>query len=338
MQTLLTAQPMDRLLFRKQGSRVRWLTWLADAICVVPLQLAWGLRILLTPTLAMLGTAMVVGNAESAVDIVLNSVAVGFIFELDDVMYTMLLGSRARHRYANAPPEKGTCLAVPGSPLVAEWYSWLLVAGDFGIAMVCYVKYAFAFTWEEGFHMYGLWQFATGVWLRAGVLAAANIHLAYRARAHKVTAYARRLSGSWGAQTWNSKRGEGEETATPTRWRTLAQQALKLSFEFGRVVISAGIVLAVSAVITKVFYQYAYKRLGYSVGCVAYGSELDICLQSFTKSSACSNGVLNWTAPGNDILTMDYSYEDEFWSMQDFGPVRLGCLPKLREADAAAGV
>ena len=88
MQTLIAPQPVDRLLFRKGTSRVGKTRWMQDALLVIPLQLAWALRCFLLPVCAAMGTSFALGSADSAVDIVLNSVAVGFLFELDDVMYT----------------------------------------------------------------------------------------------------------------------------------------------------------------------------------------------------------------------------------------------------------
>ena len=70
LQTLLAAQPMDRLFYRKNGSQVRWWAWIGNVLCVVPLQIAWGLRMMFNPTLAVLGTSMVMGSCESAIDIV----------------------------------------------------------------------------------------------------------------------------------------------------------------------------------------------------------------------------------------------------------------------------
>ena len=370
LQTLLAPQPMDRLFYRKNGSRVRWWTWLGNFICVMPLQIAWGLRMMFTPTMAVLGTSLALSSCESAIDIVstkaslfrarahrvthpdppqhsalftlsrehwvcfqvLNSVAIGFIFELDDMMYAMMLGRNARHQYSNTPPVAGTCLAVPGSPRVAEWYSWLLCVGDFAIACVTYISDAFGFDWEVHNLFEGMLQIATLMWIRAGVLAAAATHLAYRARAHKLREHARRLSGSFkglgslGAKARRSTDDKEEQTAAPTRWKTCGRQALRLSFEIGRMVMSAGLVISLSVFVNKICYQYASFNLGFATTCIGWGSELDLCLNSWTKSAACSNNVLNWTAPGEDRLQMDYSYEDEFWSMKDFGPARVGCL------------
>jgi hypothetical protein len=51
-----------------------------DLLLVLPLQLAWVCRSLLVPMMAAMGSSYGYAAADSAVDIVLNSVAVGFIF------------------------------------------------------------------------------------------------------------------------------------------------------------------------------------------------------------------------------------------------------------------
>ena len=169
MQTLIAPQPVDRLLFRKGTSSVGKTRWMQDALLVIPLQLAWALRCFLLPVCAAMGTSFALGSADSAVDIVLNSVAVGFLFELDDVMYTskqqqhtiaaaalttrhsqptthpsisppVLLDDKQRRAYERSPPEPGTCLAVPGSTTVCSRYSWLIAAADFVIVCMSYLK------------------------------------------------------------------------------------------------------------------------------------------------------------------------------------------------------
>ena len=326
IQTFFSAHPVDRLLFRKHGSHRRRRMWLRDLLFVTPLQLAWAVRALLTPTLAVLGTAMALASAESAVDIVLNSVAIGFIFEFDDALYTILLTAPDRRRYEDSPPEPGTCLAVPGSPYVAEWYTWLIAAADFSICTLAYLKIAFDFDWSEGHWVYGMWQLAALVWLRAGASAAAGIHLSLRARAHKYKTYAHKLKRF----ASNKIRQAGSRSTTeeaPTCWKVLA----RVSFECLRVVLSAGVAMASAAFVIKYCYGRVGDRLAFSTACMEEGSELDLCLNSYTKSGNCSSGRLDWKAPGSSGgLYMDYSYEEVFWSQRDWGPFRAGCTPRWK--------
>lgn len=83
LQTLTSPQPVDRILFRKDASSVDRSRWVRELSLVLPLQMAWALRNFFLPGCAAMGTAFALASADSAVDIVLNSVAVGFLFELE---------------------------------------------------------------------------------------------------------------------------------------------------------------------------------------------------------------------------------------------------------------
>lgn len=51
---------------------------------------------MLFPCCAALGTALAFASAGNAQELVLNSVAIGFVFELDDLLYPIVIGARAR--------------------------------------------------------------------------------------------------------------------------------------------------------------------------------------------------------------------------------------------------
>ena len=63
----------------------------------------------------LLPPLLIVGCSSLPRVVVLNSVAVGFIFELDDVLYYILLNSKMRKAYERSPPMPGTVLDVSGS-------------------------------------------------------------------------------------------------------------------------------------------------------------------------------------------------------------------------------
>ena len=42
--------------------------------------------------------------------------AIGFVFELDDVLYPAIVSRMDRSAYENSPPPKGTPLSVGGAP------------------------------------------------------------------------------------------------------------------------------------------------------------------------------------------------------------------------------
>jgi len=59
----------------------------------------WFCRAVLVPATILFGTAELLSNSDDAVDIVLNSVAAGFIFELDEMLYLQFLTMRRRENY-----------------------------------------------------------------------------------------------------------------------------------------------------------------------------------------------------------------------------------------------
>lgn len=254
LQTLLVPPPADALFFSAPNAateRARRARLVTDAILVVPLQVAWALRCFLVPACAAMGTAFALSSADSAVDIVLNSVAVGacapycpvsahiartspartsglhiaytlpthrpsptlcdygatpatytptrsgawplpcalaahpgFLFELDDVLYTTLITAPERAAYEASPPLSGSCLTVPGATTLAARYAWLIASCDFTFMALAYLKYAFSLSFDLGHWVYGLWQMATFMWIRAAAFAAAGVHFAYCARVH----------------------------------------------------------------------------------------------------------------------------------------------------------
>ena len=183
--------------------------------------------------------------------------------------------------------------------------------------------------------MYGFWQMATFMWLRAAILAATGMHLAFRARAHKHKALARevhrRVSITVGAATRDDDRNNNAPLP-----KNKASGG-KVAFEVMRLLLSAGIVFASAASVFKLVYQPLSQLLSWNTGCIQPGSPFHTCLQSWTKSDECSNGFLNWTI-GDSPLVMTYSYEQEvFWSSADFGPARVDCVaPRHHHVDGSA--
>ena len=76
VETYLTAQPMDRLIFRA-ASRRTCSDVLQDVLFAFSMQLTWTIRALALHPAAAMGTAFAMASADTAVDIVLNSVAIG---------------------------------------------------------------------------------------------------------------------------------------------------------------------------------------------------------------------------------------------------------------------
>jgi len=326
LQTMTAPQPIDSLLFRKAGSTVHSHTWLKELLLVLPLQLTWVCRAVLLPTLAVVGTATGLACANSAVDIVLNSVAVGFIFEIDDAMYTVLLDEQSRLAYERAPPEAGTYLAVPSAALICSRYSWALVFIDVPHMLLVFATYAWSTPWDTGaigtiqpFTVY--WQVFAFVLLRGATYAMMGTHLALRLRWHKFKLRASRISVAM-------KRSVSRNGLS---WQGGASVSAAQSFELGpqlwdvcRLIISAGSTMACVVFTHKVYFQGLTNAIGASTYCIQLDSQLHTCLHSYAKSAECVQGVLNSSLAG-DELVMSYSYADAFWSGRDWGPSTVGC-------------
>ena len=83
-QTLMMAHPIDELLFRDTGPATGHGTRLWRLIAALILEFCWAVRVFLVPAFGLIGTTYALQAAESAFDVVLNSVAIGFVFEADD--------------------------------------------------------------------------------------------------------------------------------------------------------------------------------------------------------------------------------------------------------------
>ena len=75
--------------------------------------------------------------------IVLNSVAIGFVFELDDVLYATMVTPMMKRVYHGEPPPRASPLSVPGSVSVAATYSWVLFILNVFFSLVEYFIAAF---------------------------------------------------------------------------------------------------------------------------------------------------------------------------------------------------
>ena len=323
LQTFFASQPVDRLLFRKAASHVHWSRWLCDVLLAVPLQCAWLIRSVLAPTMAALGTANAMASADSAVDIVLNSVAVGFIFELDDVMYPMMLNFERRKKYEGSPPDVGSPLVVPGSPILCERYATLLCAFDIGLMAISYCEWSLPdldlpANWQKGY-----WQIATLMWLRGGVYAAASAHLGFRARIGKLRKHMDEVSN-------RSKSKSPFRVVANADGRSLAKDDSMrlLGLNFVRLLCASGVVLFSTAFAYKVVYQGVSQLLGWGT-CLAEDSDMLRCLNSYSKSEDCAASTeLQMGVP--DLHT--FSYGDEFWSMKTWGPVSETCKDAKEQA------
>ena len=100
-ETLRQPPPLILLLKAVKSKSRAERAWHIFACCL--LQAVWIVRNLYVPVAAGLGTANLMASSDSAVDVVLNAVAVGFVFDLDDMAYETLLSPRDKQAYLAAP-------------------------------------------------------------------------------------------------------------------------------------------------------------------------------------------------------------------------------------------
>lgn len=139
--TVAMVQPIEALLIdtrpRKRG--VFYRIW--DLLALIAMQMAWAYRAAIQPMMGILGTAMAMTTAESAFDIVLNSLAISFVFEIDDMLYAIW---RPGPRNLRKAYESGaTCptsspRTVPGSMVMARRWAWALLLIDGLVAEILF--------------------------------------------------------------------------------------------------------------------------------------------------------------------------------------------------------
>ena len=79
----------------------------------------------------------------------------------------------------------------------------------------------------------------------------------------------------------------------------------------------------------KAVFQGIQNRYGASTLCVAPGSDMDVCMNSYTRSEACHERMLNASVSAGHPLVQTYSYEtgEDHWSMRSRGPMHATCIP-----------
>jgi hypothetical protein len=129
MGTLLSIHPIEVLLHEipdGASSKVR----LFRRLIALPLQLVWCARAAVIPVMAALGSAYSFATSNSVQDIVLNSCAIGFVFDLDDIFYERLMPKAVKRDYESKPAIPGSPLDVPGSPGLVESVSFIVYIID----------------------------------------------------------------------------------------------------------------------------------------------------------------------------------------------------------------
>ena len=123
VETLSTANPAAVILcqFGMLRGCCYW-----RVIPLIFLLFCWVLRALLVPLFIVLGVGHALAATGTALDIVLNAGAAGFILDLDSMGYTLLVPPRHRDEYESAPPHPISPLLAERTATLVEVYTWLL--------------------------------------------------------------------------------------------------------------------------------------------------------------------------------------------------------------------
>lgn len=95
------------------------------------LQVGWTIRAILMPSYAAIGSASSFAKASGADEVVLNALAMSFVFDLDEMFYAIYVPRLPRARYENAYDQETPAVVKSGlCPLIISVFSWLTLASE----------------------------------------------------------------------------------------------------------------------------------------------------------------------------------------------------------------
>ena len=139
------------------------------------------------PIFAALGTAFAMAEASDVQDVVLNSVAIGFIFDIDEAIYAML-PQKARRSYEQAPLSVTTPLRLSKGKAYGKAYAGMLCLSSAGWSIFVYFQQTTPHaplsrhvhgdsSWDKPYNLF-FWVLAMQCWTRAVIYAVAQLHMA----------------------------------------------------------------------------------------------------------------------------------------------------------------
>ena len=118
--------------------RRAWWEQLSALVLQLVLWVLWGCHALLLPVLGGLGTASAFESSTDASNIVLNAVAIAFVYEMDDILYSHVLTLKQRDAWEKGERSRRTSvLHRPSCIRLVAKYAWLLSLLDFAFLALC---------------------------------------------------------------------------------------------------------------------------------------------------------------------------------------------------------
>ena len=147
--TMRQMPPLVLLLYLYKEGRVQgsWYERAWQVFACLILQCAWAVRAIFVPVAAAVGTACELASVDSATDVVLNAVAVGFIFEVDEMLYVSMLTTAERRAYEEGPSRTPAHLRIgQRNERTVFLCSWLCIFVDLLFLTVDYVEATFQYS------------------------------------------------------------------------------------------------------------------------------------------------------------------------------------------------
>jgi len=134
--------------------------------CIL-LQFAWIVRCLYMPVAIALGTALSLASANSAQDVVMNAVAVGFLFDLDAMAYEGLVPPKIKEDYQTRCISALPTRAIQATKDTNFLWSYLCGLTDMAFMTGLYVIQAWALAVDQPYQN-EYWFFSAYLYVRGG--------------------------------------------------------------------------------------------------------------------------------------------------------------------------
>jgi hypothetical protein len=138
---LLTVCPLEQLLLPGAEQPKSLLRRAGLGCRIILLQAFWAMRLFMAP-MCLMSSAYIFADANTALDNVMNAVAVGFIVEIDDFLYAQFLTAHDRSSYESeqaSSPRGSFAQIVPGGALVVSLCTASVFFLDFTMATMGYL-------------------------------------------------------------------------------------------------------------------------------------------------------------------------------------------------------